>query len=71
MAEIVTARLLTDAAKLDLPKASSTADIQKPQKIEFVIDADRQLYWNGDRLSRRTRWRNFVEAGQKRAQPGV
>ena len=36
---IVTAPLLTNAVKLDLPKASSTADIQKPEKIEFAIDA--------------------------------
>ena len=35
---IVTAPLLTNAVKLDLPKASSTADIQKPEKVEFAID---------------------------------
>ena len=36
---IVTAPLLTNAVKLDLPKATSTADMQKPEKIEFAIDA--------------------------------
>ena len=36
---IVTAPLLTNTVKLDLPKASSNADIQKPEKVEFAIDA--------------------------------
>ena len=51
---IVTAPLLTNAVKLDLPKATSTADIQKPEKIEFAIDAGGQLFWNGERLTRDT-----------------
>ena len=36
---IVTAPLLTNTVKLDLPKATANADIQKPEKIEFAIDA--------------------------------
>ena len=37
---IVTAPLLTHAVKLDLPKATLAAPtIQKPEKIEFAIDA--------------------------------
>ena len=68
---IVTAPLLTHAVKLDLPKASSTADIQKPDKIEFAIDAQGLLYWNGERLSREDAQQKFAEAGQKRPQPEV
>ena len=68
---IVTAPLLTHAVKLDLPKASSTADIQKPEKIEFAIDAQGLLYWNGERLSREDAQLKFAEAGQKRPQPEV
>ena len=49
---IVTAPLLTNAVKLDLPKATSTADIQKPEKVEFAIDATGSLFWNGERISR-------------------
>jgi hypothetical protein len=37
---IVTAPLLTNVVKLDLPKATSAADIQKPEKVEFAIDAN-------------------------------
>ncbi len=68
---IVTAPLLTNAVKLDLPKATSTADIQKPEKIEFAIDATGALFWNGEPLTREDAVRRFTEAGQKRPQPEV
>src|SRR5947207_12134967 len=68
---IVTAPLLTNAVKLDLPKATSTADIQKPEKIEFAIDAGGQLFWNGERLTREDALDRFTEAGKKRPQPEV
>jgi biopolymer transport protein ExbD len=68
---IVTAPLLTNAVKLDLPKASSTADVQKPDKIEFAIDGQGGLFWNGERLSREEAQTRFLEAGQKRPQPEI
>jgi biopolymer transport protein ExbD len=68
---IVTAPLLTHAVKLDLPKATSNADIQKPEKVEFAIDAAGALFWNGERLSREDAQTRFAEAGQKRPQPEV
>ncbi|MBV8406830.1 MAG: biopolymer transporter ExbD [Alphaproteobacteria bacterium] len=68
---IVTAPLLTHAVKLDLPKATSNADIQKPEKVEFAIDASGTLFWNGERLSREDAQARFAEAGQKRPQPEV
>ncbi len=37
---IVTAPLLTHAVKIDLPKASSSANITKPEHIEFGIRED-------------------------------
>src|SRR5712691_13260330 len=60
---IVTAPLLTNAVKLDLPKATSTADIQKPEKVEFAIDATGSLFWNGERISREDAVARFTEAG--------
>jgi biopolymer transport protein ExbD len=68
---IVTAPLLTNAVKLDLPKATSNADIQKPEKIEFAIDGSGLLYWNGERISREDAAAKFVEQGLKRPQPEV
>jgi biopolymer transport protein ExbD len=68
---IVTAPLLTNAVKLDLPKATSSPDIQKPEKIEFAIDPTGSLFWNGQRLSREDTVKKFAEAGAKRPQPEV
>jgi biopolymer transport protein ExbD len=68
---IVTAPLLTNAVKLDLPKATSNADIQKPEKVEFAIDGTGTLFWGGQRLSREEAAQRFVEEGKKRPQPEV
>lgn len=68
---IVTAPLLTNAVKLDLPKATSNPDIQKPEKVEFAIDASGGLFWNGERISREAAVEKFAEAGRKRPQPEV
>lgn len=68
---IVTAPLLTNAVKLDLPKATSAADIQKPEKVEFAIDAAGLLFWKGERISREDAVLRFAEEGKKRPQPEV
>ena len=68
---IVTAPLLTHSVKLDLPKATSNADIQKPEKIEFAVDASGALFWNGEPIGREDAQAKFVAAGQKRPQPEV
>ena len=68
---IVTAPLLTNVVKLDLPKATSSADIQKPEKVEFAIDANGALFWKGERISREEAIAKFAEAGQQRPQPEV
>ncbi len=68
---IVTAPLLTNVVKLDLPKTTSSADIQKPDRIEFAIDASGALYWNGERVTREEAIARFAEQGRKRPQPEV
>ena len=68
---IVTAPLLTNVVKLDLPKATSAADIQKPEKVEFAIDANGALFWKGERISREDAIARFAEAGRQRPQPEV
>jgi biopolymer transport protein ExbD len=45
---IVTAPLLTHAVKIDLPKASSSANITRPEHIEFGIRENGELFWNGE-----------------------
>jgi len=68
---IVTAPLLTNAVKLDLPKATSSADVQKPEKVQFAIDGTGALFWGGERLSREEAAQRFAEEGKKRPQPEV
>jgi biopolymer transport protein ExbD len=68
---IVTAPLLTNVVKLDLPKATSAADIQKPEKVEFAIDANGALYWKGERITREDAIVRFAEEGRKRPQPEI
>ncbi|MBI3381667.1 MAG: biopolymer transporter ExbD [Aquabacterium sp.] len=44
---IVTAPMLTHAVKVDLPKASSSLNVTKPDHVQLAIDAQSHLYWNG------------------------
>src|SRR5262252_5302698 len=68
---IVTAPLMTHAVKLDLPKATSNPDVQKPEKIEFAIDGTGALFWNAQRITREEAAAKFLEEGKKRPQPEV
>lgn len=45
---IITAPLLTHAVKVELPKASSTPNLTKPDNVQLAIDAASQVYWNGE-----------------------
>lgn len=68
---IVTAPLLTNAVKLDLPKVSSQVNELKPDKVEFGIDAAGQRYWNGEPLTRAEAILRFKAEGQKPQQPEI
>ena len=45
---IITAPLLTHSVKVDLPKASSNPNITQPEHIQFALQEDASLYWNGE-----------------------
>jgi biopolymer transport protein ExbD len=66
---IITAPLLTQAVKLELPKASSQVNDLRPEKIEFAIDATGARYWNGEPVSRAEASRRFQLEGRKPQQP--
>ena len=59
---IVTAPLLTHAVQLDLPRASSSAHVPKPNKIEFAIDAAGQRFYNGEPVNREQAAQRFARA---------
>jgi len=66
---IITAPLLTNAVKIDLPRASSEANVTKAETIQFAIDADSQLYWDGEKLDREAMLQRFHAAAQKEPTP--
>jgi biopolymer transport protein ExbD len=68
---IITAPLLTQAVKLQLPKADAPAVELQPEKIEFSIDAAGARYWNGEPVTRAEAQRRFAVEGTKPVQPEV
>ncbi len=66
---IVTAPLLTHAVKIDLPKASSAANITKPEHIEFGIREDGGLFWSGEQVTLEMLPQRFAAEAQKQPQP--
>lgn len=43
---IITAPLLTHAVKIDLPQATSQPLQEKPEVIDFAVDAEGRMFWN-------------------------
>jgi biopolymer transport protein ExbD len=66
---IVTAPLLTHSVRIDLPKASSSTNITKPEHIEFGIREDGDLFWNGEKLTLADLGPRFAAAAQRQPQP--
>ncbi len=68
---IITAPLLTQAVKLELPKATSQVNDLRPEKIDFAIDAAGALYWNGEPLPRAEVQKRFAAEAARSPQPEV
>lgn len=66
---IVTAPLLTHAVKVDLPKASSTPNLTKPENVQLAIDADSRVYWNGEVVDTTGLAQRLAEAALRTPQP--
>ena len=66
---IVTAPLLTNTVRIDLPRADAAATDTKPDKIEFAIDEFGNLYWNSEPISRPDAAVRFAEAATRQPQP--
>jgi biopolymer transport protein ExbD len=66
---IITAPLLTNAVKIDLPKASSNPNITKPDHIEFGIREDGSFYWNGEKIEAASLPQRFAQEAKKQPQP--
>jgi biopolymer transport protein ExbD len=68
---IITAPLLTNAVKIDLPHASSQTNLTKPDNIQLAIDADANVYWNGEKLDRTTMIARMQSVGKAEPVPEV
>ena len=66
---IVTAPLLTQAVKLELPKASSQPNDLRPEKIDLAVDASGTLYWNGEAVTRPELQQRLAAAGSAALAP--
>jgi biopolymer transport protein ExbD len=66
---IVTAPLLTHSVKIDLPKAASSANITKPEHIEFGIREGGELFWNGEKLALAELGPRFAAVSKQQPQP--
>jgi len=66
---IITTPLLTHAVKVDLPKASSSVNITKPDHIQFGIRKDGSLFWNGEAVTLVSLAARFAVEAKKNPQP--
>ena len=66
---IITAPLLTNSVKIDLPKATSNPNITKPAHIEFAIREDGSIFWSGEKVDFSTLQERFSIESKKQPQP--
>lgn len=66
---IVSAPLLTNAVKIDLPKASSQPNVTKVDNVQLAIKANGDLYWNGEPIAREQLIERFQQAGREPVTP--
>lgn len=66
---IVTAPLLTNAVKIELPKASSAPNLTRPDNVQLAIEPDGSLFWNGEAVDRAELHRRLTAAGQRDPAP--
>lgn len=66
---MITAPLLTHSVKIDLPKAASQPNVEKPETIALALDADGKMYWNDEPLSEEALTARLRDAAAKSPQP--
>lgn len=66
---MITAPLLTHAVKIDLPKASSQANEDKPENISLALRGDGQLFWNDQPLADAELADRLAAAAARQPQP--
>jgi biopolymer transport protein ExbD len=66
---IVTAPLLTNAVKIDLPKVASQPNEAEPASVQVAIDGEGHFYWDGEAIDRVTLSARLAAAGAREPAP--
>jgi biopolymer transport protein ExbD len=66
---IVTAPLFTHSIKIDLPRARTEVDQEKPDTVTLAIDGAGAYFWNGQPLDRAALSARLADAAERRPQP--
>jgi biopolymer transport protein ExbD len=66
---IVTAPLLTHSIKINLPKATTQANLEKPETVTLSIDASGNLLWDNNRIDDAQLAANLTGAAHRNPQP--
>ena len=57
--------------KIELPKASSSPNLTKPENVQLGIKAEGPLFWNGDAVEEAALEARFAEAAKRDPQPEI
>lgn len=68
---IVTAPLMTQAIKVDLPQVNAAALDQKPETIRLTVKADGTIYWNDATVTEEQLKTRMEAASKTEPQPEV
>jgi biopolymer transport protein ExbD len=68
---MVTAPMFTHAVKVDLPKAQSTPNQEKPDRVAIVIEASGRTYWNAEVVGDGDLQRRLEQASKSDPQPEI
>ena len=66
---MVTAPLLSQVIKVDLPRAASTPAEQRPEIVRLTLDAEGHAYWNDQALTPETMPARLQQAAARAPQP--
>jgi biopolymer transport protein ExbD len=66
---IVTAPLLTHSIKINLPKATTQVNLEKPETVTLSIDGSGNLFWDNNRIDDAQLAANLAGAAKRNPQP--
>jgi biopolymer transport protein ExbD len=66
---IVTAPLFTHSIKIDLPRAQTEVNQEKPDTITLAIDGEGRFFWNDQPLDRGSLFERLRDSAERKPQP--